>query len=65
MTDSSIKSTIPFDEYFLSQTDSKNVGLNIGLNVGLSNTEKKVIELLLLNPNENVLTLNNHNDICT
>ena len=29
------------------------------INVGLSNTEKKVIELLLLNPNENALTLSN------
>lgn len=55
ITDSSIKCTIPFNEYVLSQTDNKNVGLN----VGLTKTEKKVIELLLLNSNENALTLSN------
>lgn len=33
----------------MSQTDNKNVGLN--------NTEKRVLELLLLNPNENALSL--------
>ena len=37
----------------MSQTDNKNVGLNVGLN----NTEKRVLELLLLNPNENALSL--------
>jgi len=37
----------------MSQTDNKNVGLNVGLN----NTEKKILELLLLNPNENALSL--------
>ena len=53
ITDTSIKCIIPFNEYVMSQTDSKNVGLNVGLN----NTEKKTLELLLLNPNENSLSL--------
>ena len=42
-----IKCTIPFEKEIISQIENKNVGLNVGLN----KTEKKVIEILLENPN--------------
>ena len=46
-----IRCTIPFEQEVIDQIDNKNVGLNDGLNVGLNKTERKVIELLIENPN--------------
>ena len=46
-----IRCTIPFEQEVIDQIDNKNVGLNVGLNVSLNKTEKKVIELLIENPN--------------
>lgn len=42
-----IRCTIPFEKEVINQMENKNVGLNVGLN----KTEKKVIELLIENPN--------------
>lgn len=42
-----IRCTIPFEQEVIDQIDNKNVDLNVGLN----KTEKKVIELLIENPN--------------
>lgn len=42
-----IRCTIPFKKEVINQMENKNVGLNVGLN----KTEKKVIELLIENPN--------------
>lgn len=45
--------TIPFDSNVLEALKyNKNVGISVGTNVGLNATEKKVIYLLLENPNE-------------
>ena len=46
-----IRCTIPFEKEIISQIENKNVGLNVGLNVALNKTEKKVIEILIENPN--------------
>ena len=46
-----IRCTIPFEKEVINQMENKNVGLNVCLNVGLNKTEKKVIELLIENPN--------------
>lgn len=45
-----IRCTIPFEKEIIDQIDNKNVGLNVGLNVALNKTEKKVIALLIENP---------------
>ena len=45
-----IRCTIPFQKEIIDQIDNKNVGLNVGLNVALNKTEKKVIALLIENP---------------
>lgn len=42
-----IRCTIPFKKEVINQMGNKNVGLNVVLN----KTEKKVIELLIENPN--------------
>lgn len=42
-----IRCTIPFEKEVINQMENKNVGLNVCLN----KTEKKVIELLIENPN--------------
>ena len=46
-----IRCTIPFKKEVINQMENKNVGLNVVLNVVLNKTEKKVIELLIENPN--------------
>ncbi|MDO4982875.1 MAG: putative DNA binding domain-containing protein [Eubacteriales bacterium] len=53
ITDSSIKCTIPFDEAVLSQIRSENVGLN----VGLTDTEKKILKLLITEPKDSAASL--------
>ena len=45
-----IRCTIPFEKEIIDQIDNKNVGLNVGLNVALNKTEKKVLALLIENP---------------
>lgn len=51
--ESYISVTIPFDSNVLAALErSKNVGLSVGTNVGLNTTEKKILQLLLQNPNE-------------
>lgn len=50
--------TIPFDPVALEALEhNRNVGLNVGKNVGLNATEKKVICLLLENPNETAASM--------
>ena len=45
--------TIPYDSAVLEELRGKqNVGLNVGTNVGLNATEKKLLTILLSNPNE-------------
>ena len=46
-----IRCTIPFKKEGINQMENTNVGLNVVLNVVLNKTEKKVIELLIENPN--------------
>ena len=48
ITSSSIKCTIPFNEYVVSHMESKNVGMNVGLN----KMEKEAIELLPIDAGE-------------
>lgn len=51
--DSYILITIPYDSSVLEELNRKhNVGINVGTNVGLNATEKKMLEVLLGNPDE-------------
>ncbi len=51
ISDNYIKCKIPFDEKVL-ELSNKNVGINVGINVGLNKTEKTILGLLLVNPDE-------------
>lgn len=55
ITDNYIKCVIPFDAAVMNA--SKNVGMNVGMNVGLNSTQKKILKLLLDNPNLTAETL--------
>ena len=51
--DSYILITIPYDSAVLEELSGKHdVGLNVGTNVGLNATEKKILGILLSNPDE-------------
>ena len=52
-----IRCTIPFEQEVIDKIGNKNVGLNVGLN----KTEKKVIELLIENPNMTSIELSEKN----
>ena len=56
-----IKCTIPFEKEIISQIENENVGLNVGLN----KTEKKVIEILLENPNSTSVELSEQIEVTT
>lgn len=51
--DNYIRCTIPLDNKVLDKIKIENVGLSVGLNVGLSKTEKKIVSLLIKNPDYN------------
>lgn len=46
-----IKCTIPFDEEVVRQINDKNISYDVVINARFSNTEKKVIKVLIENPN--------------
>ena len=46
-----IKCTIPFDEEVVRQINDKNISYDVVINASFSNTEKKVIKVLIENPN--------------
>ena len=46
-----IKCTIPFDEKVVRQINDKNISYDVVINARFSNTEKKVIKVLIENPN--------------
>lgn len=46
-----IKCTIPFDEEVVRQINDKNISYDVVINTRFSNTEKKVIKVLIENPN--------------
>ena len=60
-----IKCTIPFEKEIISQIENKNVGLNVSLNVGLNKTKKKVIGILLENPNSTSAELSEQIEVTT
>lgn len=58
INESYIQVTIPYDKFVLTTLKEKrNVGLNVGTNVGLNSTEKKIVNLLLENPDETAINL--------
>ena len=56
-----IRCTIPFEKEIISQIENKNVGLNVTLN----KTEKKVIEILIENPNSTSAELSEQIEVTT
>lgn len=52
-----LRCTIPFDPDVLAHISGGNVGLNVGMGVGLNKTEKRVVELLIDDPDRNAQAL--------